>query len=256
MLRTSVVRRVLAVSVLLLASGACGAQTEPSDRANRVETPVTIVDGEVQISCGGPPGWSPSQMLEGISTSRSHDELADALAHGADSFGPMARDFFPEGRDTPWRLLAESDGRLTFGLGEWTVDGPAAGAHYFTVQSRGESWDFAGSGDCQLRPLLKTGVSWAEVTAEGALDRGASVLTVGVHERDCTGSRDPSPFLRDPVLVQTDESVIVYWTSTPPEGGNSCPGNPTVSRELSLDAPLGDRPLLDGSRWPPTPIGS
>lgn len=255
-MRSPAVRRVLAVGALLLVSGGCGDQTGPADRIDGVEAPVTIVDGEVKVTCGGPASWLPSQMADGIASDLSRDELADALGQGIEAFGPETAYSVPDWPNTPWRLLAESADELTFGLDEWTHDGPLDRAMTFTVRRDGDGWTFAGSGDCQLRPLLDEGVSWAEVTAETALDPAASVLTVGVNELSCTGSRDPLPFLRDPVLIETEETVTVYWTSTPPEGAQTCPGNPTVSQKLSLDAPLGDRPLLDGSRWPPTPIGS
>lgn len=246
---------MLALGALLLAGAGCGDKTGPSDRVNGVDTPVTIVDGEVQVSCGPRPGWLPSQMTDGISSELSDEELHAALGQGIEAFGPETQHSVPDWPDTPWRLLAEEDDVLTFGLGEWTENGPVGRAQSFSVQRDGAGWAFAGSGDCQLRPLLAEGASWAEVTAPAPPDPAASVLRVGVNELACTGSRDPSPHLREPVLVETQETVVVYWTSTPPEGAQACPGNPTVSREITLSEPLGERQVLDGSRWPPTPIG-
>ena len=56
------------------------------------------------------------------------------------------------------------------------------------------------------------------------------------------------------VVMETERAVTVYWTSTRPEGIQRCPGNPVVKRILELRAPLADRPLLDGSTWPPGPV--
>jgi hypothetical protein len=69
----------------------------------------------------------------------------------------------------------------------------------------------------------------------------------------CTGSRDPNPYLHEPVVVETEESVTLYWTSTPPEGGNTCPGNPSVRVSVTLERPLGGRTVLDGFEYPPRP---
>jgi hypothetical protein len=76
-----------------------------------------------------------------------------------------------------------------------------------------------------------------------------------VHELACTSGRDPSDFLQEPRIVQSDESVTVYWTSIPAEGDQNCIGNPSVERTIELDEPLGDRALLDGSTYPPSPVG-
>ncbi|GAA1117595.1 hypothetical protein GCM10009582_13530 [Arthrobacter flavus] len=72
---------------------------------------------------------------------------------------------------------------------------------------------------------------------------------------DCTGARDPAPFLAtEPVVVETEDEVTVYWTSQQIQGGADCPGNPWVERTLQLDQALGDRTLMDGSTWPPAPV--
>ena len=93
------------------------------------------------------------------------------------------------------------------------------------------------------------------VVSPAAVDGAATEVIVDVHETACTSARDPGPFLDEPAVVSTDESVTVYWTSEPPVGGANCPGNPTSQQVLTLDEPLGDRPLLDGSRWPPVLVG-
>lgn len=52
----------------------------------------------------------------------------------------------------------------------------------------------------------------------------------------------------------TADTVTVYWTSEPP-GTAECPSNPAVATTLTLPEALGERRLLDGSRWPPVPFG-
>jgi hypothetical protein len=76
-----------------------------------------------------------------------------------------------------------------------------------------------------------------------------------VNELQCASGRDPSEFLEDPRVEETPESVTVFWTSQPVVGGADCQGNPSVERTIELDEPLGDRQLLDGSSYPPSPVG-
>src|SRR5262245_66495130 len=105
---------------------------------------------------------------------------------------------------------------------------------------------------CRLHPVLPPSLSWAEVTADPqALSPASRSIPVWVTETSFTGARDPSPYLKNPTIVEGKRSVTVYWTVTPPDGAQECPGNPRVERVLELREPLGDRVLLDGSRWPP-----
>jgi hypothetical protein len=89
--------------------------------------------------------------------------------------------------------------------------------------------------------------------AADAESSGTSI-TAMVSERECTSARDPSPYLNDRIVVESDNTVTVYWTSTPPDGAQYCTGNPSVERRITLTRPLGNRTLLDGSTWPPTPV--
>ena len=224
-----------------------GAQEAPA-------LPVVVVDGEVQVSCGGPPGWSPSVMAAGIQPPVPEAEISAALDAVATQPGLSVetRRVLPDGGRTPWRVLAGDEDLLHLGLGTWTVDGPAEDAHSMVLERVDGVWTWRGHGDCGLRPLLADDdTSWAELTAS---DGTGTVVTVSVSERECTSGRNPEAFLREPVMVQEEHSVTVYWTTTPPDGFESCPGNPSVERTITLDEPLGDRRLLDGSTWPPRPV--
>jgi hypothetical protein len=110
-------------------------------------------------------------------------------------------------------------------------------------------------GSCRLTPVLDQRAKWANLSAPaGGLDRTTTSPTVGVTEIECTSGRDPSAFLNEPYVVETEESVTVYWTSEPPRGAQNCIGNRPVDRTLTLDEPLGERELLDGSVYPPHPV--
>lgn len=119
-------------------------------------------------------------------------------------------------------------------------------------QLRATSWQSS----CSARPALTEGDMWATL----ALSPDTSTpedktVNLRVSEADCTGARDPAPFLAtEPVVLETEDEVTVYWTSQLIQGGADCPSNPWVERTLQLDQVLGDRTLLDGSTWPPAPI--
>jgi hypothetical protein len=235
---------------------ACG-EAEPGTTEAGPDLPVVMEDGEVLVSCGGEPGWVPSAMAEGIQPEvpRSEIEAAlDAVATDPELSVETSR-VLPQGGRTPWKLLAQDGDRLTIALGDWTVDGPAREAMTMSLERDGDGWRWTGHGNCwNLAPVLRDGM-WVHVSSEGPLDTASTTVTVDVQEIACTSSRDPVPHLDDPVLVTTATDVTVYWTSRLPDGAQSCPGNPTASQTMTLDEPLGDRRLLDGSRWPPVPVG-
>ena len=260
-MRTSRPARATAVAALVLAAAGCGERESGSTAAEPEVTregPVTLVDGEVLLSCHGPLGWVASAMADGIdgTTPRAEIEAAlDEVATDPQLSVETAR-VLPQGGDTPWKLLAEDADRLVIALGEWTADGPARDAMTMDLERTDTGWRWAGHGSCwTLSPVLAEGTIWVQVDASVAVQGDATEVAVDVNEVACTSARDPAPHLNEPVLVTTDESVTVYWTSTPPVGGANCPGNPTSAQVLTLDELLGDRPLLDGSRWPPVLVG-
>jgi len=57
-------------------------------------------------------------------------------------------------------------------------------------------------------------------------------------------------------VVETVDSVTIYWTSEPPSGGQDCQGNPSVERVVKLSEPLDARTVLDGFSYPPREVGT
>ncbi len=236
----------LAAAVVLASCGErdSGGATDPtSDPATDV--PVTVVDGEVLLSCDGTaPGWPASAMVDGIEPPEPVAEIEAAL-----SSAPIEPSLRRE-----WKVLTAGDEELTLALGAWGEDGPARDATYMVLEPEGGSWRASNGGNCwQLAPVLPLDSSWAEVSAD-AVAPDATEVAVTVMERRCTGARDPLPHLDEPAFVVDDEAITVYWTSNPPDAAE-CPSNPSVPTTLTLPEPLGDRVLLDGSRWPAVPIG-
>jgi hypothetical protein len=251
-----------ATVVLSAVLSACGTETTASDSPGASsaahDAPFVVADGEVMVSCGSDgAGWPPSVMTEGLQGVLTDDE-AGRIFQGILS-DPMtgeeaALSLFPDGVDVDWRVLREDDNSLMIGLGRWTEQGPTGeSAHILELAREGNAWRASGWADCQLSPVLKEGNSWAEVTGyEG--DAAGARLTAEVNERECTSGRDPDRFLHEPLVVETSESVTIYWTAEPPKGGQDCQGNPSIDRVVELEQPLGTRVVFDGFSYPPREV--
>jgi len=243
-----------ALAVLLSACSPAEPDLGSETPSARVPYLVTA-DGEVEVTCGNADGWVPSVMAAGIPGILTDDEARRLFQSVLDdpATGPeVSRTLFRNGVDVEWRVLRADDTSLAIGLGPWTEDGPAGGARLLSLEAEGDSWRASGWGGCQLSPVLAPGLVWVEVKGYDA-DPGSRTFTAEVTERACASGRDPGPFLREPFVVETDETVTIYWTSESPVGGQTCQGNPIVKRTVELSEPLGSRTVLDGFRYPPRP---
>lgn len=258
---------VLLVAPLILTAG-CGDAVDSdrgaTDSVTSSESPVVVVDSEVQLSCGGSPGFPASAMAGGVPDSSETEAIEEGLARLVEAAPMDAPEQLRDAdgiQDDDWIILARGqvDGgdHLTVGVGSWGPDGPDARAMSIGLERDNGRWEATGWGDCNLAPVLERDSSFAEVSApRDGLDRTSTSVEVGVTEQECTGARNPLPHLHEPFVVESQDTVTVYWTSTPPTGANTCPGNPMVSRDLQLEAPLGERRLLDGSSYPAREIGA
>lgn len=196
-------------------------------------------------------------MAEGIESdfdaAEARAAFTDLLAD-AQLAGELELTFLADGPGAEFRVLQEEGDAVTLGAGSWSVDGLGPRAFSMSLVHEGSAWTFAGGGSCRLSPILRTGADWIDVTRVAMAPDDARTLTIDVNERQCTSSRDPRPFLKDPVVVETAESVTVYGTTTPMTEAATCSGNPTVQQTIVLEKPLGDRVVLDGATWPPSEV--
>ncbi|TCI99619.1 hypothetical protein [Aeromicrobium sp. IC_218] len=247
---------VLAVATVL---GACSASESAEPRATpepRPTAPVRTVDGEPLLTCGGHE-FPVSAMVDGIESRTPAADIVNALdglvrSAGMDAPLGLSKDGVRPGE---WKVLAEDADSLLVATGRWDERGPGERAHRVGLEKQGDRLRVAGWGDCQPRPVPVDAVAWAMVTASAAdLDPDAVSVPVRVTEQECTSSRDPEAHLHEPVVVETDRTVTVYWTTEVVTGPQKCPGNPLADRIIELDEPLGDRTVLDGSTWPAIPV--
>jgi hypothetical protein len=190
-------------------------------------------------------------LLDKAEATRTFQNILDDPRWG----GEAALSILEGGVDIEWRVLAGDDTSLAVGLGPWTDAGPAPrDAWLLSLKRQGDRWVPTGWGDCNLAPVLSQGSTWAHVNGYRAGGDDSTSLQVRVSEIECTGARDPIPFLNEPDVVETPDTVTISWTTTPMEGAATCPGNPPVNRSITLSAPLGNRQVLDGSSYPPRPV--
>lgn len=237
--------------------------TEPSPQpASSTGPPWTTQDGEMLVRCGTtgapfPPSVLTTGGLDLTPAERAEvDAALDRLRSEAGIDGPQLLQ--DSTGDVPWVAVGQQRAGedLTLLLPA-TAKGKVelGSAEVVTLErTRSDLQTTGWGGRCGAVPALGPGSSWVELSREGSPDPGATTVPLLLMETVCTGGRDPSPHLREPYVVETDESVTIYWTSTPPDGG-TCPSNPSVERSVTLAKPLGDRALLDGSVYPAEPIG-
>lgn len=258
-------RRLTWLVPLTILAGGCGGQETRDQAHDPAQAPSASETPRVLVSCfGGPGGWPPAVTVDGIHASVSDAEIREGfrqmLADPA-SAGELQLSFLRDGADdTKFHVLKEEGSALTLALGHWTAAGPDEGSYIFSMTRGDGGWKWSGGASCpQLGPTLSDDAfSWVELSAPvGGVDRSTSDIEVGVTEMACTGGRDPLPHLNEPEVVTDDHAVTVYWTSrrdAPAGQAFACPGPLPTMTTLHLNEPLGDRKLLDGSVYPPTPI--
>ena len=253
---------LLASAVLGALLAACGTGTTASDGPSASvpedDAHVPVADGAARVSCAGAgPGWLPSVMTKGVHgvlTDAEASRIFQGIRSDPRTSEEAALSLFPHGVDVDWRVLHEDDTSLTIGLGRWSERGPAGqGAHVLELARQGGGWRTTGWGSCQLSPHLEDGSNWVEVAGYSA-EAGSAQVTAQVKEHACTSGRNPARFLRKPRVVETSDTVTIYWTSEAPRGAQACPGNPTIDRVVELEQPLGTRVVFDGSSYPPREV--
>lgn len=257
--------RVVVGGLLLgLALAACGeesAQERTFGFADEPDSPLRMVDGEPSLTCGnGDLAFPAPALRDGVDGLVDDTEIVAALDALRIEFGIDAPRQLQESptAEVEWRIVG-SDGiedpkTVLVLLGEWGPR-PRPALEYVRFERAGDGWQPDGWGGCRLEPALDSAVIWVDVAApRGGLASDTSVIDVLVSERECASARDPHPFLREPVIVERERTVTVYWTSEAPTADVTCEGPAPVPAVLSLDKPLGERTLLDGSTWPPRPV--
>lgn len=143
--------------------------------------------------------------------------------------------------------------RTLFGEGRDRQDPPHA---YVSLEQRDGAWSPLGWGQCRIE-VLADGWGNARFVLDPDVEPApdGDRISVLATEMTCTGGKPPrGREVRSLVVDETEDTIAIVILVEPPTGDQSCPGNPSFPYEVQLSSPLGDRTILDGSAYPPSPI--
>lgn len=194
--------------------------------------------GQVLFS-GVPPDLNEFPALDADAQS-AIDELVN---------GPTGVEAEGFGDDTRWSMAARTDDELVlFGRQQLGAEVATVSAQ-FTMRSG--AWMPTGWGGCRVQ-IEAPGLGPATVsTNPSALPRPVDTeLALFITEQSCASGQAPIDREVVVVVTETADEVHVIALVAPVEGDADCPGNPLHPITVSLDAPLGERTLVDGHRFP------
>lgn len=145
-----------------------------------------------------------------------------------------------------WVLLHATDERASF----VHISDDQVSAIDAEMGANGWIWTGAsGGGNCDVLLSLPAGVGeveWVLDPDAPAPDPSSTEIQVLATERGCAGGQEMGDRLLGPQVVETDHAVLIAFGVIPRPGAQECPGNPSTSVVVELDAPLGEREIRDG----------
>lgn len=156
--------------------------------------------------------------------------------------------------DVTWSIASRTDDELVlFGQRDDATEGsPWVDARF---ERRDGAWRPSGWGGCWVE-ISAVGLGPASVGTDpdDPPDASSTDLALLINEQACASGQAPVDREIVPVVTETDDTVTIVVLVAPVEGGADCPGNPWHPITVTLEAPLGERQLLDGHRHPPEPV--
>ena len=238
-------RPTILLVALFLAVAACAQDPDPGPRGGDLGGGGPSA-ADLFVTCGAARFSSLPPDTSSLPSFTSWDDV-DLRDLGGE--GPYFEEFVSS---YDWVVVDEgAAAQVLFGEGRRPdQDPPHASA---TLEQR-DTWVPVGWGQCRMEVHAD---GWGnarfrldpEATPSPDDDRIAVLAT----EMACTGGRPPGDReVLGVVVDETAEAISVVILVEPPSGAQSCPGNPPFPYEIRLDAPLGDRTILDGSTYPPS----
>ena len=262
----SVLPRLLIGSLLAVVLAACSDDPEPTTAADpqsqepETETNDTVApflvaqDGELVVSCWSEIGWPTSLMPDGLPGELTAEETKAAFAEMLELTDNSMdlRTFLPDGADTESRLLWHEGDEYAFGVGPGRRPDPGRAATSSSPRTAAPAGGGPGrglsarTGPPAGKPLARAARRRTRPNHDRARhrDQRARLHVLGTRTRTSTSRSSLRPPSRSP-------------STGPPlrrRAARPVRATPTVSRPLPLDEPLGDRQLLDGSTYPPSPV--
>ena len=232
------------------------------DSGESIATPTNDVEDQgfegdgLLVVCGAV--RIPGQSLDVSTLTPFTDDLTEFIGESA------IAEFDPDSdwiNDLDFFEIERSDDKLVL-LGERA--GSAAGIEaYFdaTFERVDGAWRARQWGGCWMTVEID-GYTAAELSIDtmNEPDATSTSLSLLAEERSCNSGRLPEGRDIRLLSVETADAVRVVVMVENPEGAQECPGNPLFPVAVELDAPLGDRRILDGAFSPavelvwPTPL--
>lgn len=228
---------VLAAAAITAAGAAAVAAEPDAPPSRRAETPTTA-----KLTCGRAT-FPPSALKRPRGYERRNTPAAAALRRFIREGGPAEVGQARRG----WFLLALGKNQFEVLSGK----GPSYGHMIF--QRKGGRFEWGGSGGCTPVAYEKgLGATVWELDPPGAtLTPEATRIPITLDPLDCSSGQDASGPVLSPRVHYGPAAVTVTYFVRPPEGAQTCPGNPLTHATLVLDEPLGGRALRDGGVYPP-----
>ena len=260
---------LLVALALLVAMAACGEEPASRPTVPAPSEPVPSVPapsdsepsdsvpspGALRVACGRVELGDPADLR--LPDTPLDEEAAAALGQAQAAVG-LEGELFDQ---YDWSVASRNDtGLVLFGraIGEaLAVEAPYADA---SLELRGDVWALTGWGTCHL-VVDAPGFGNATVVLDPDVepDPAATELAVLINERECASGQPPIGREVVPVVVADDDRLVITVLVEPVAGDASCPSNPWHPITITLDQPLGERQIFDGStvppqlrQWPPT----
>ncbi len=165
---------------------------------------------------------------------------------------------FLEAEERIWSTAHRSDTELILFGRDADPDAVVTdGAVYarFDRRSADEPFRPGGWGGCRIEVESPTygNASVAFDTTRPA-DPSSTELPLVINERNCASGRAPDGRETLPVVTESQSQIVIVVLVEPADEGE-CPSNPWHPVTITLEAPLGDRAVLDGHTSPPVPVG-
>ena len=140
--------------------------------------------------------------------------------------------------------------------------GPIEGSDQFltaTFRRENDQWRPSSWGGCPVTISAPGfGVAATQFDPDVEPDPESTTLNLIINERECASGQAPVDRDVVPVVIETEDQVEIITMVEPVSGAAECPGNPWFPVTVELDAPLGDRTVVDGHMspgedlsWPP-----
>jgi hypothetical protein len=154
--------------------------------------------------------------------------------------------------DFEWSIAARDESQLLL-LGRVIEGGDASYAHA-ALAREDAGWRLTRWGGC--RPAVEApGYGPARLVLDPDIEPSpdSGQLAVWIKETNCASGTAPVDRAVIPIVAGDDDRVVITVLVEPVEGGADCQGNPWHPIVITLDQPLGERQVFDGSTVPPEP---